>query len=363
MTIRPRQSLLNPELVRPHALGSVPRDPQALWLDKNENLDPELLALTQQVMGRVSQSALATYPEAGQFYRRLATWLQVEPECLLLTPGSDGAIRLAFEAFIDAGDCVVHTQPTFAMYPVYCQMFGASAHAIGYTDGPDGPALALDALFSAVRNLRPKLVCLPNPDSPTGTVQGAKVLAKLLRECEDAGSVLLIDEAYHPFYEWTAMPWVRHSPNLVVARTFAKAWGVAGLRVGYLAAQPQTAALLHKLRPMYEVSTVATEFMSLLLEQEPVMRQSVQRILTGKARFAQRMEGLGLRVLPTHGNFLHVNFGPAAPRVHAALKGKVLYRESFSMPGLAGFCRFSMAPAEVLEPVIQLIESAFGEAL
>ncbi len=363
MTIRPRQALLNPELVRPHALGSVPRDPQAIWLDKNENLDPELLALTHQILGRVSQSVLAAYPEAGHLYRRLAAWLEIEPESLLLTPGSDGAIRLAFEAFVDAGDCVVHTQPTFAMYPVYCQMFGARAQAIGYTDGPNGPELALDALFSAIRNERPKLVCLPNPDSPTGTVQDGQVLADLLRECELAGSVLLIDEAYHPFYEWTAMPWVRKSANLVVARTFAKAWGVAGLRIGYLAAQPRTAALLHKLRPMYEVSTLATEYMSLMLEQEPAMRQSVQRILAGKARFVQRMERLGLRVLATHGNFLHVNFGSAAPHVHAALKGRVLYRENFSMPGLAGFSRFSMAPVSVLEPVIQLIESAFGEAL
>lgn len=363
MTIRPRQALLNPELVRPHALGSVPRDPQAIWLDKNENLDPELLALTRQVLGRVPPSALATYPEAGQLYRRLAAWLQVEPECLLLTPGSDGAICMAFEAFVDAGDCVVHTQPTFAMYPVYCQMFGARAHAIGYTDGPDGPVLALDELFSAVRNERPKLVCLPNPDSPTGTAQDGQVLAELLRECERAGSVLLIDEAYHPFYEWTEMPWVQQSPNLVIARTFAKAWGVAGLRIGYLAAHPQTAALLHKLRPMYEVSTVATEFMALMLEHEAAMRQSVQRILAGKALFAQRMERLGLRVLPTHGNFLHVNFGADAARVHAALRGKVLYRESFSMPGLAGFSRFSMAPAGVLEPVIQLIEGVFGESL
>jgi histidinol-phosphate aminotransferase len=363
VTIRPRQALLDPALVRPHALGAVPRDPQAIWLDKNENLDPELLALTREILSQIPPVALATYPESGPLYRRLAEWLEVDPQCLLLTPGSDGAIRMAFEAFVEAGDCVVHTQPTFAMYPVYCQMFGARAHVVGYTDGANGPELDVDALFAAIRNERPKLVCLPNPDSPTGTVQGEQVLAELLRECERAGSVLLIDEAYHPFYTWTAVPWVRQSPNLVVARTFAKAWGVAGLRIGYLVAQPQTAALLHKLRPMYEVSTLATEFMVRMLDHAPTMQQSVQRILDGKAHFAGRMEQLGLRVLRTHGNFLHVSFGEHAQRVHAALRGGVLYRESFSMPGLIGFSRFSMAPKAVLEPVIERIERAFGELL
>lgn len=361
MTIRPRQALLNPDLVRPHALNSVPRDPRAIWLDKNENLDPELLALTHKLLGQISPAALSNYPEAGQLYRRLGQWLGVDPQCLLLTPGSDGAIRLAFEAFVETGDSVLHTHPTFAMYPVYCQMFGAKAHAIAYLDGADGPQLDVQALFAAIRRERPKLVCLPNPDSPTGTVQSPQVLAELLHECELAGSVLLIDEAYHPFYDWTAVPWVAQSPNLVVVRTFAKAWGVAGLRIGYLVAQPQTAAMLHKLRPMYEVSTLATEFMERMLDHVPAMQQSVERTLHGKAEFAQRLERLGLRVLRTHGNFLHVHFGDHAKQLHEALRGHVLYRESFSVPGLIGFSRFSMAPLTVLAPVIERIERVLGE--
>jgi histidinol-phosphate aminotransferase len=112
---------------------------------------------------------------------------------------------------------------------------------------------------------------------------------------------------------------------------------------------------------MYEVSTLATDFMTRMLDHVPAMEQSVQRVLEGKAHFARRMERLGLKVLPSQGNFLHVQFGDRAGMVHAALRGKVLYRESFSVPGLTGFSRFSMAPRTVLEPVIQLIESVLGE--
>src|SRR5271163_1510849 len=141
MTTRPKRALLNPALKRPSALDSVPRDPGQLWLDKNENLDPGLTALSRDVLSTIPASALSTYPEAGELYRKLGRWAGVSPESLLLTPGSDGVIRLVFEAFVEPGDSVVHTSPTFAMYPVYAQMFGVDVHEIDYQRTAAGPHL------------------------------------------------------------------------------------------------------------------------------------------------------------------------------------------------------------------------------
>ena len=132
MNIRPRSSLLDPKLQRPSALDSMPRDPTRLWLDKNENLDPELAAVLRAVLDSIPNSVFGTYPEAGELYRKLARWAGVSPQSLLLTPGSDGAIRLTYEAFVEPGDGVVHTFPTFAMYPVYSRMFGALVRTIEY---------------------------------------------------------------------------------------------------------------------------------------------------------------------------------------------------------------------------------------
>ena len=151
MSIRPRQSLLNSTLQRPSALSSVPRSTDLLWLDKNENLDPALLAVAESVLSSIPSIALATYPEAGDLYRKLAQWVGVAPEALLLTPGSDGAIRLIFEAFVEHGDSVVHTSPTFAMYPVYSQMFGAEATAIEYSRTEDGPHLDPVAILDTLQ--------------------------------------------------------------------------------------------------------------------------------------------------------------------------------------------------------------------
>jgi histidinol-phosphate aminotransferase len=358
MSIRPRQSLLNPALQRPSALQSVPRSCDQIWLDKNENLDPAMTKLAQQVLAEIPPIALASYPEAGDLYRKLAHWTGVTPDSLLLTPGSDGAIRLVYEAFVEHGDSVVHTDPTFAMYSVYSQMFGARALTVEYQPHADGPRLDVEHMSRLVRDERPKLLCLPNPDSPTGTVVSPGGLQALLADCESAGTLFLVDEAYHPFHEDSVVAWTAQSRNLIVARTFAKAWGVAGLRIGYAVAHPDTIGLLHKMRPMYETSTLAIEFMTRMLDHVDAMQASVKRTLGGKAFFAHSMRDLGFRVLPTSGNFLHVAFGGQAPAVHAALKGKVLYRANFEQACLAGFSRFSMAPQEVLEPVVKIIQQA-----
>jgi histidinol-phosphate aminotransferase len=361
MTLRPRQSLLNPALVRPSALTSVPRDPGLLWLDKNENLDPELLRLTHDVLKGLPPLTLATYPEAGDCYRKLARWVGVAPEQLILTPGSDGAIRLVFEAFIESGDAVIHTSPTFAMYPVYSQMYGADVTEIQYIPTDSGPELSPELIVKMLRRHSPKLFCLPNPDSPTGTVLAPNALREILSVCEEVGALLLLDEAYHPFHEWSAVPWSRESRNLVVARTFAKAWGVAGLRIGYAVAHPETIAYLHKMRPMYEVSTLSVEFMSHMLDHAPAMLESVKRVKAGKTHFVNAMEGMGFKTLPTAGNFVHVAFGKHGPAIHAALASKVLYRKNFDHPCLVGYSRFTVAPRiimdQVVDPIIQVMGS------
>jgi histidinol-phosphate aminotransferase len=304
---------------------------------------------------------LATYPEAGETYRKLARWVGVNPEYLLLTPGSDGAIRLVFEAFVEHGDAVIHTLPTFAMYPVYSQMFGAKAYPIEYQRRDDVPHLDPGTIVNALLEYKPKLLCLPNPDSPTGTILAPDVLRQILKECEAVGTVLLLDEAYHPFYEWSAVSWTETSRNLIVARTFAKAWGAAGLRIGYAVAHPETIALLHKMRSMYEVSTLAAEFMSKMLDNVSEMMGSVARNNEGKHFFHEEMRSLGFKVLPTAGNFVHIAFGDRSRDIHAALSNKVLYRASFEHPCLVGYSRFSIAPRSIMAQVVDVINQVVGE--
>lgn len=355
MTIRPRTPLLNPDLVRPDWLNTMPRPQGPLWLDKNENQDPILKSFTDGMLRELDPICLSTYPECGELYRKLARWLDVPPAALILTPGSDGAIRMTFEAFVEEGDKVVHTLPTFAMYQVYSQMFGVKVEPLNYECGPNGPRLAAEQILSHLSRERPKLFCLPNPDSPTGTVIPPDELRTIVDLCSRIGAVVLIDEAYHPFYDWTCVQWTKEHRNLIVARTFAKAWGLAGLRIGYAVGHPGTIQFLHKLRPMYEASTVSITFVERMLDHVDEMWASVRRLNEGKCYFAAQMTNLGFHVLPTQGNFLHVAFGQRAQAVHRALEGKVLYRLDFKEPCLKGYSRFSCTTMAGFEPIVEAI--------
>ena len=361
MIIKPKSPLLNPALVRPDWQRTTPRPTGPLWLDKNENPDVKLLEVTTTVLRELDPIALSTYPECGGLYRKLAQWLEVSPEYLMLTPGSDGAIRFVFEAFVSEGDTVVHPLPTFAMYSVYSQMFGVKVDPLNYERHASGPRLNTGQLLSHLERVRPRLFCLPNPDSPTGTVISPDDLRAVVDLCSRIGTVVLVDEAYHPFYDWTCAKWTHEYRNLIVARTFAKAWGLAGLRIGYAIGHPDTVQFLHKLRPMYEASTLSIAFMERMLDHVDEMWASVRRLNEGKRYFAGEMARLGFNVLSTHGNFQHVAFGPGADAVHRALENRVLYRKDFKEDCLKGYSRFSAATIDQFAPIVSAIRSVAVE--
>jgi histidinol-phosphate aminotransferase len=353
-----KDPLLSSDLYRPDWVQNTPRAPALLWLDKNENMDADLLKVTNGILKNLDPLAIATYPDSGPVYRKLSELLQLDPKMLRLTPGSDGGIRIVFDAIVSPGDKVIHTSPTFAMYPVYCKMFGAKPIEVKYVRDANGPRLNFSELLTTIKNERAKLVCLPNPDSPTGTILGLDELRTLAKTCFSANSILLVDEAYYPISDVTAQPLLNEFPNLVIARTFAKAWGLAGLRVGYLMASSQLTEIFHKLRPMYEVNTVAVFVLDRMLDKYDVVLASVRRLLAGRDYFLDEMRLLGFETTNSHGNFVHVNFSVHAEKVHSALSCRVLYRKAFAEPCLTGYSRFSLTTREGFEPIVSLIRGA-----
>jgi len=354
----PRSPVADPALTRPDWTKGAARDPGRLWLDKNENWDPELNRLVTEVMHSLPGEAYCTYPETAALYAKLAQWIGTEPSNLLLAAGSDGIIRSVFEAYVAEGDTLIHTAPTFAMYSVYSRMYGAKVVSLEYEASDRGPLLAPERIIEAIRVHRPKVVGLPNPDSPTGTVIPADALEDIIAEAGRAGALILVDEAYHPFHRDTVVPWIARHPHLVVCRSTGKAWGMAGLRIGYGVASPEVARALHKVRPMYEVNTVAVHAFERMLDHVDAMEASVARLQAGKSLFLDAMQALNFGVLHGAGNFCHVAFGERADAVHAALDGKVMYRKNFAEPCLKGYSRFSATTPELFGSVIAMIQRA-----
>ena len=370
----PRPALADPALVRPDRTRPEARDPARLWLDKNENPDPALAAVVREEIASLPPEAYSTYPDLVPLYLKLARHVGVGAENILLAPGSDGAIRAVFETFVSPSETVVLTAPTFAMYPVYCRIFGARVATVEYRASNAGPSLSAETLIEAIAREKPRLVCLPNPDSPTGTVFAAAELERIVAAAGQAGAVMLVDEAYYPFHPETAVSLIQRHPHLVVVRSTGKAWGMAGLRIGYAVADARIAAMLHKARPMYEVGTFSAAVFERMLDRHADVMASVERLQAGKSAFLKVMDTLGFATLKGAGNFCHVSFGvrvaranPRAPiemrpyrgdKIHAALADLVYYRHDFAAPCLKGFSRFSAATPEQMAPLIARIQRA-----
>ena len=357
-----RSSVSDKTLDRGMLHQSMPRSGDLLWLDKNENLDPILNRITCKILREIDPLTLAIYPDCTPLYLKLADYLQVPAENLILATGSDGVIRSVFEAFCDPGDVVLFPNPTYAMYEVYGRMYGARLVKIDYQPSDSGPLLEAPILIEAIQKNRPKLVCLPNPDSPTGTIYEPDKLLQIIKAASEVGALILIDEAYYPYYDQTAISWIGHHPNLLVIRTFSKAWGMTGLRVGYGVGSPEVVALLHKVRPNYETNSIGVEVVKRMLDHEGEMKASVQRLNAGRDLFLTEMRKLGFKTLQTHASFLHVNFGTHASAIHQALANRVLYRSNFTHPCLKGYSRFSSTTEDLFLPLIDCIRSVVDGA-
>lgn len=358
-----RRELSDASLQRPDWTNAGFRDSRLLWLDRNENTDPILQAVVFRVLTEMDPRNVAIYPDAAPLYHKLAEYLGVSSQSLVLASGSDGIIGSVFRAFVEPGDAVLLTHPTYAMYQVYCRMHGAKTTRLEYAASEAGPFLPLDTVTATIREQRPKLVCLPNPDSPTGTVFDPDAMRNIIHCALEAGSMILVDEAYYPFYAHTVAPRGVEFPNLVVARTFSKAWGLTGVRLGYGITTPAIADLLQKVRPNYEVNMVAVAMaIRMISDFDHEMRASVERLNRGRDGFLSAMKSLGLRTLGSHGNFCHVAFGPWADRVHATLGEIALYRRDSEAPCLKGFSRFSSTTAELFKPVIECVRNIVQES-
>jgi histidinol-phosphate aminotransferase len=355
---QPRAAVADPALNRPARIHGYVRPAGILKLDWNENTDPGLIGLVGDVLRTIPPEIVSTYPNLPPLYEKLAAHLDVAADRIAITAGSEGAIRQIFEAFVDPGDIVAVTQPTFGMYEVYARMFGAEIVPMAYQASDSGPALSAEAVIAIIRDRAPRLICLPNPDSPTGTAFPEDSLRAIIEAAGDTGSVISIDEAYFPFYQNTALRWVTEYGHLIVLRSTSKAWGLAGLRIGFAVSTPEITAAIQKVRAMFEINSLATEVFSAMLDRYDAVLAGVERLNEGKRFFRAEMERLGFRTYPCEGNFQHVAFAAGAEQVHKALKGTVLYRAAIDSPCLSGFSRFSATTVERFSPIVDAIAAA-----
>jgi len=273
---------------------------QFVCLDKNERVDPLPDAVMQEILFRFSPYDLTQYPALEPFYEELASWLKVPRNWLLLTNGSDQGIRQVYEVYASPGDVGLLLSPTFAMFDVYARLFQLKPRCLTYDNDFRLPVeQVIQELTGEVR-----LLLLANPNSPTGTAFSVQELQQIVEAAAGSRTMVLIDEAYYYFYDQTALELVGRYDNVIVSRTFSKAGGLAGARLGFLVSQPQNMDFLSRVKPMYEINGLAMRLGEYLIHHDKLLWDYADSSNAGRAYLASVFERLGLRVFPGHANFL-----------------------------------------------------------
>lgn len=295
---------------------------------------------------------IGLYPDGGGFAlrTRLSRYHSLPVECITLGNGSNDILVLIAEAFLTPDVEAVFSQYCFAVYPIAVQATGAKAVVAPALPTTDAMPLGHD-LNAMAKLVTPKtrLVFVANPNNPTGTWLNADALRKFLKELPPS-VVAVVDEAYFEYSRHTDCPdatqWVREFPNMIVVRTFSKAHGLAGLRVGYALSSPEIADVLNRLRQPFNVNSIALSAAAAALDDVEHVKKTAALNAEGIKQLHDGMTALGLKVVPSAGNFLLVDLGRPAAAVYDSLLRRAVIARPVGNYGLPNHLRVSTGTIE-----------------
>lgn len=326
-------------------------------LDRNERVGELPRWFLTPLRRALDSRTLTAYPRQAQLRTQLAEHLEVESERVLLAPGSDAVFKALYQAYVRPGDRVVMLEPSYAMYPVYARMFEAQAVPVPFEADR---TLNLDALLDRIGD-GVRVVVLANPNQPTGTVMAPRDIQRVIDRAGEVGALVAVDEAYYPFSKDTVLLWVRRFANLLVTRTFSKAAGLAGLRLGFAVGHPEVIANLAKVRTAHDVNSVAILYAEQVLAHPRLVDNYVIEVDAGRRVLSARAQRLGLAVLPTHGNFLVIRVAPRADPsqvVEGLRRLGYLVKGPFDAPCLAGCIRVTLGPPQLMARFADALRAA-----
>jgi histidinol-phosphate aminotransferase len=324
--VRPREAVLKMAPYSPPTAGRADK----LRLDFNENTVGCSPRVIERLRECLSAGQLAVYPEYGEAKREIADHFHTTAEQFVFTNGTDEAIQVLINAYVDDGQEVLLLRPAYAMYRFYAEVAGAKIREIDYQrPAMDFPLTELlDAITPETR-----AVLIANPNNPTGTGVGLLGIERILKRARKA--VVMIDEAYYEFSGITALPLIENHPNLFVSRTFSKVYGMAAMRLGCLFSHPANVGYLHKAQSPYSVNTLAILAAQEAVRDRPYIENYVTEVLAARELLAVGLEKLGISYVPSSANFVLLYAGKRAIPIRDALRSEgILVRDrSYEIPG------------------------------
>jgi histidinol-phosphate aminotransferase len=347
--VSPREAVRNVPSYHPPLAG---RD--GLRLDFNENT----VGCSLRVLERLRQlrpEQLASYPEREPVEAKVAELLGIAAGELLLTNGVDEAIHLLCQTYLEPGDEALIVVPTYSMYRIY--MMAAGAQVISIPAGKDF-VFPVDDLCRQITT-RTRLIAIANPNNPTGSVAALEDLQRIARSVPD--TAVLVDEAYFEFYGQSMLATRNQFSNLFVARTFSKAYGMAGLRVGMLVGEEEQMRALRRVSSPYNVNAVALACLPEALGDQENIQQYVCDVRESRARLEQVLAANGIQFWPSQANFVLVRVGAATSFVENMRRRGILVRDRSGDHGCEGCVRITLGPREHTDRLLAALQNTFEE--
>jgi len=315
--------------VAPEALERHRGEPLELRLGANENTfgpSPQALAAMRAELER---SSWYGDPESYDLRNGLSQRLGVAMENIVVGAGIDDLLGLVVRAFLDVGECAVTSLGAYPTFNYHVAGFGARLEFVPYRDDRND----LEALAESARRHDARILYVSNPDNPTGSWHDAQAIAALLDALPEQ-TLLLLDEAYVEFAPTPPLPLDAEDPRVIRLRTFSKAYGMAGMRIGYAIAERSTIAAFEKIRLHFGVNRIAQSGALAALADRTFLQGVIEGVARGREEYAELASSLGIATLPSATNFVAFDFG--TPERARAVADALLARRVFvRMPGVA----------------------------
>ena len=347
---KPRAAVLRTKEYHP-PLGSR----NGVRLDFNENTfacSPKVL----EALGRIYRADITKYPEREPVEALVAAHLGIKATEVLLTNGVDEAIHVLCQTYLDSGDEFLLPVPTYSMYEVY----GSSTDAkLVFVQAAEDFAFPLGCVLKKITPAT-KLIAIANPNSPTGRAVSRDAIVAILERAPHA--MVLVDEAYYHFYGETVLDLMDRTPNLVVTRTFSKAYGLAGLRLGVLIAHESQMRWMRRMISPYSVNGLALACLPAAIQDADYLQWYVDEVLRSRELFTAALQRLGALFWPSEANFILTKIGPKHKEFTAAMRARnVLVRDRSNDPGCDGCVRITVGTLEHTAVGIKALEESLAE--
>ncbi|MDP8258316.1 MAG: histidinol-phosphate transaminase [Candidatus Aadella gelida] len=357
--IKPRKEL---ESVTPYKPGKpIEEVKRELGLDdviklaSNENA----LSPSPKVIAAITEAAkdINRYPDGGSFYlkKAISDKFAIPGENIVLGNGSDEIIILALRAFVGAEEEVIVSDPTFLVYSIASSVIGAKVVSVPAKE----LRYDLDAMLGAITS-RTKMIFIANPDNPTGSYISRKEVEEFIQKVPDS-VIVFLDEAYYEFAEETDEPDLvsfieKKVSNVIIARTFSKAYGLAGLRIGYGFARGDIAKALNTVREPFNINSIAQKAAVAALGDEEYMLKSVDFVNKEKEKMCNKLKNVDVKVVPSKTNFILITTYRDSVEIYKKLLEQGIIVREMSPWGFDGFIRVTMGLEEENEKFLKVFK-------